>query len=210
VCVLVLRASGHAVGWGFQLQEPWFVAAVAVLLVTFATNLFGAFEISFAPDRLARVGSDAQGAARSFFDGLLAVVLATPCSAPFLGTAVGFAFASSAPVCVAIFASIGLGLAAPFVTSRSRPGSGAACAGGTWMLELRRGLAFALLLTVVWLSDHGPPERRRRRRRPQRPAAVRRRRLLALRAGARARTLGPGVLVGAIAAIVLVGVGRIS
>ena len=152
VCVVALRASGRAVGWGFQLQEPLFVAGVAVLLVTFATNLFGAFELEFAPDRLARVGENAHGAARSFFDGLLAVVLATPCSAPFLGTAVGFAFASPAPICIAIFAAIGLGLAAPFAAVSLSPGLARALPrGGTWMLGLRRGLAFALLLTAAWL-----------------------------------------------------------
>jgi thiol:disulfide interchange protein DsbD len=150
--VVLLRAGGTAVGWGFQLQEPAFVALIAVLLVVFATNLFGAFELEFAPDRLARVGADASGAARSFFDGLLAVVLATPCSAPFLGTAVGFAFASGAAVCVAIFAAIGLGLAAPFAAVSLWPGLARRLPrGGTWMLELRRALGFALLLSVVWL-----------------------------------------------------------
>jgi len=152
LCVLALRASGRAVGWGFQLQEPLFVAGVAVLLVTFATNLFGAFELEFAPDRLARVGENTSGRARSFFDGLLAVVLATPCSAPFLGTAVGFAFASSGAVCVAIFASIGMGLALPFAAVSLSPALARALPrGGDWMLELRRGLGFALLLTAAWL-----------------------------------------------------------
>jgi thiol:disulfide interchange protein DsbD len=150
--VLALRASGRAVGWGFQLQEPLFVAGVAVLLVTFATNLFGAFELEFAQGRLARVGEKASGSARSFFDGLLAVALATPCSAPFLGTAVGFAFASSGAICVAIFASIGMGLAAPFAAVSLSPGLARALPrGGDWMLELRRGLGFALLLTAAWL-----------------------------------------------------------
>jgi thiol:disulfide interchange protein DsbD len=152
LCVLALRASGRAVGWGFQLQEPLFVAGVAVLLVTFATNLFGAFELEFAPDRLARVGETASGPTRSFFDGLLAVALATPCSAPFLGTAVGFAFASSGAVCVAIFASIGMGLAAPFAAVSLSPAVARVLPrGGDWMLELRRGLGFALLLTAAWL-----------------------------------------------------------
>ena len=82
----------------------------------FALNLFGVFEIGFVPGGLAGVGAEAQGARRSFFEGLLAVALATPCSAPFLGTAVGFAFASGGAVrASAIFAAIGLGLAAPFL-----------------------------------------------------------------------------------------------
>ena len=213
LCVLLLRASGNAVGWGFQLQEPLFVAAIAVLLVTFACNLFGLFELTFTPQRLAVVGADAHGAARSFFDGLLAVVLATPCSAPFLGTAVGFAFASSAPICVAIFASIGLGLAAPFVAIALWPGLAQRMPrGGSWMLELRRGLGFALLLTVVWLlwitgRQSGPDA-----------AAGLSALLLCVAAtgwvyGLVQRTrghLGAHVLIAAIGAVVLVGQGRIQ
>src|SRR5690606_32118839 len=93
--VVGLRTAGHAVGWGFQFQEPLFVAGIAALLVTFALNLFGVFEIELGQGRLASLGQDATGLSRSAFEGLLAVVLATPCTAPFLGTAVGFAFASS-------------------------------------------------------------------------------------------------------------------
>jgi thiol:disulfide interchange protein DsbD len=211
--VLLLRASGRAVGWGFQLQEPLFVAAIATLLVTFAANLFGAFELEFAPDRLTRVGAASSGAARSFFDGLLAVVLATPCSAPFLGTAVGFAFASAAPVGLAIFAAIGAGLAAPFVAVSLSPGLARRVPrGGTWMLELRRALAFALLATVVWLlwiaGRQGGAD-----------AAMGLLALLLCVAVAcwlygmaqRARgRLGVGVLVASVIAIVLVGQGRIE
>ncbi len=150
--VAALRAAGTSVGWGFQFQEPLFVAAVAAVLVVFALNLFGVFEIGFDATRLAGAGAGAVGARRSFFEGLLAVVVATPCSAPFLGTAVGFAFASPWPLIVAIFLAIGVGLALPFVLvtlvpawARFIPRSGA------WMLHLRAGLGFALLGTVVWL-----------------------------------------------------------
>jgi thiol:disulfide interchange protein DsbD len=150
--VVGLRAAGTAVGWGFQLQEPIFLVAISALLVAFALNLFGAFEIEVDTGRLGGLGSGAPGAMRSFSDGLLAVALATPCSAPFLGTAVGFAFASSAPVIASIFLAIGLGLATPFLlaaffpaVARRMPRSGA------WMADLRGGLGFALLLTVVWL-----------------------------------------------------------
>jgi thiol:disulfide interchange protein DsbD len=152
IVVIVLRAAGTAVGWGFQLQEPAFVAVVASVLVVFALNLFGVFEIQFDASRLGQLGEHAAGPARSFFDGLLAVVLATPCSAPFLGTAVGFAFASPAPVILAIFLSIGAGLAAPFVLIALLPGGVRLVPrSGAWMLELRAVLGFALLLTVVWL-----------------------------------------------------------
>jgi len=150
--VIALRAGGETVGWGFQFQDPMFVAAISAVLVVFALNLFGVFEIFAPTGGLAGVGAGASGPRRSFFEGLLAVVLATPCSAPFLGTAVGFAFAGSAATIVAIFTAIGLGLAAPFILvtlvpawARFMPRSGA------WMGTLRAGLGFAVLATVVWL-----------------------------------------------------------
>jgi len=149
---IALRGVGTAVGWGFQLQEPVFLLAICALLVAFAQNLFGAFEIAVDVSHLGRIGSDAPGATRSFFDGLLAVALATPCSAPFLGTAVGFAFASPAPIVAAIFLSIGLGLATPFALAAGSPAIARWIPrSGAWMADLRAGLGFALLLTVVWL-----------------------------------------------------------
>ncbi len=150
--VIGLRAAGHSVGWGFQFQEPLFVAGISALLVAFALNLFGVYEIEFGQGRLAAVGQDATGLRRSIFEGLLAVVLATPCTAPFLGTAVGFAFATSGFGIAAIFLAIGLGLASPFLVvsffprlARFVPRS------GPWMMKLRAGLGFSLLATVVWL-----------------------------------------------------------
>lgn len=152
VAVIALRAAGTSVGWGFQLQEPLFVALVSAVLVLFAMNLFGLFEISLNTGGLASIGSEATGSRRSFFEGLLVVVLATPCSAPFLGTALGFAFASSGPVVLGVFLAIGAGLAAPFVLvscipalSRFIPRS------GPWMLKLRAVLGFCLLGSAVWL-----------------------------------------------------------
>jgi thiol:disulfide interchange protein DsbD len=147
--VVALRGAGASVGWGFQFQEPLFVAAVAAVCVVFALNLFGLFEIG-APST--DLGARATGLRRSFFDGLLAVVLATPCSAPFLGTAVGFAFASSAPVIVGVFAAIGAGLAAPYVLIAWVPGwARFVPRPGAWMVQLRMGLGFGLLATAVWL-----------------------------------------------------------
>jgi len=150
--VVGLRSAGHSVGWGFQFQEPLFVAGICIVVLTFALNLFDVFAIELQTGALASVGQEGSHTRRSFFEGLLAVVLATPCSAPFLGTAVGFAFAQDAGAIFAIFACIGLGLAAPFVLvtlvpawSRWIPRS------GTWMLKLRTGLGFALLGTGVWL-----------------------------------------------------------
>jgi thiol:disulfide interchange protein DsbD len=150
--VVALRSAGTAVGWGFQFQEPLFVAAVASVLVVFAINLFGVFEIGVDTGRLAAVGAQAAGSRRSFFDGLLAVVLATPCSAPFLGTAVGFAFAGQGPVIFAVFLAIGVGLALPFCLVAAHPALVRWLPrSGPWMLQLRAGLGFALLATVVWL-----------------------------------------------------------
>jgi thiol:disulfide interchange protein/DsbC/DsbD-like thiol-disulfide interchange protein len=150
--VVGLRSAGHSVGWGFQFQEPLFVAGISALLVAFALNLFGVFEIEFGQGRLASVGQDSTGLRRSVFEGLLAVVLATPCTAPFLGTAVGFAFATSDAGIAAIFLAIGLGLASPFLLvsffprlARFIPKS------GPWMLKLRTCLGFSLLATVIWL-----------------------------------------------------------
>ncbi len=150
--VVGLRAAGTSVGWGFQFQEPLFVVAIASVLTLFALNLFGVFEIELGTGRLAQLSREASGARRSFFEGLLAVVVATPCSAPFMGTAVGFAFASSAAVIVAVFAAIGLGLALPYLLVSHVPAwSRWLPRGGAWMLYLRRVLGFALLATVVWL-----------------------------------------------------------
>jgi len=150
--VLVLRMAGSEVGWGFQLQSPGYLVAISALLVVLALNLLGIFEIGFLPSRLANVGASAVGLRRSFLDGLLAVAVATPCSAPFLGTAVGFALASGGMLVVVSFLAIGCGLAAPFalisafpIAERWLPRA------GPWMAELRSVLGFALLATVVWL-----------------------------------------------------------
>jgi thiol:disulfide interchange protein DsbD len=147
-----LRAAGTSVGWGFQFQEPIFVAAIAAVLVVFALSLFGVFEFSFDTSRLANAGAQATGARRSVFEGLLAVVLATPCTAPFVGTAVGFAFASSTATIAAIFLAIGLGLALPFLQICAVPAwAKLVPRSGPWTAQLRAALGFALLGTAVWL-----------------------------------------------------------
>ncbi len=150
--VVALRAAGTSVGWGFQFQEPIFVAAIAAVLVVFALSLFGVFEFRLDTSRMASAGAAAVGARRSFFEGLLAVVLATPCTAPFVGTAVGFAFASSMATIAAIFLAIGLGLALPFLLICAVPGwARLVPRSGPWTIQLRVALGFALLGTVVWL-----------------------------------------------------------
>ena len=152
LAVAALRAAGTSVGWGFQFQEPLFVAAIAAVLVVFALSLFGVFEFRLDVTRLADASGRAVGARRSFFEGLLAVVLATPCSAPFLGTAIGFAFASPTPTIVAIFLAVGVGLALPFALICAVPGwARLVPKSGPWMDHLRTVLGFAVLGSAVWL-----------------------------------------------------------
>jgi hypothetical protein len=152
--VLALRAAGHAVGWGFQFQEPLFVAGLAALMVAFALNLFGVYRVGGGGGTLVGAVEGAQGAWRSAGEGVLAVVLATPCTAPLLGTAVGFAFAGPAWVVVAAFLLVGLGLALPFCALVLVPGLGARLPRpGAWMERARVLLGFALLATGVWLAS---------------------------------------------------------
>lgn len=154
VAVLALRAAGHAVGWGFQFQEPLFVAALTMVVVVFALSLFGLFELNVAAgaSQLTSVVDRRHGALRSLGEGVLAVVLATPCSAPLLGTAIGFAFAASAPVVLVVFAFVGLGLAAPFCALVLIPGIGERLPRpGAWMERAKQLLGFALLGTGLWL-----------------------------------------------------------
>ncbi len=150
--VVGMRTAGRQVGWGFQFQEPLFIVALCAILVLFALNLFGVFEVSVAATDLADKADETHGLRRSFLEGVLAVVLATPCSAPFLGTAVGFALASSAATILGVFFVLGLGLAAPFVVLTLSPGWAKILPRpGNWMNVLKQLLGFALLGTVIWL-----------------------------------------------------------
>jgi thiol:disulfide interchange protein DsbD len=147
-----LREAGTAVGWGFQFQEPRFVLAISAVLVLFAANLFGVFEITPDVSALAQAPDATSGLRRSALEGGLAVVVATPCSAPFLGTAIGFAFASDTPVIFAILLCVGLGLALPYLLVTCVPGwARFVPRPGAWMLRLRALLGIALLATVAWL-----------------------------------------------------------
>lgn len=149
IVVVGLKMAGTQVGWGFQFQEPLFVALLSAILVLFAMNLFGAFEVMFSVQQK-KAAEHTLG--RSAGEGVLAVVLATPCSAPFLGTAVGFALAASPATVFAIFGMLGLGLAFPFVVLTMVPGwTRVLPKPGEWMLVFKQILGFALLGTVVWL-----------------------------------------------------------
>ena len=152
--VVLLRAGGHAVGWGFQFQEPLFVTVVAGVLTVFALSLFGVFEIGAGGvGVLGEAVHKAHGPMKSALEGVLAVAVATPCSAPFLGTAVGFALAGEAWLIVVTFLAIGAGLAAPFVLLTAIPRALAFVPRpGRWMVRLKQVMGFALLATVLWLA----------------------------------------------------------
>jgi thiol:disulfide interchange protein DsbD len=150
--VLGVRTAGQSVGWGFQFQEPLYIAAVSGVLVAFALNLFGVFHVGADGTALASKVDATHGLGRSAGEGVLAVLLATPCSAPLLGTAVGFAFAAGAGTVVAIFLALGLGLALPFCALVLVPGLLQKLPRpGAWMERFKQLLGFALLATTVWL-----------------------------------------------------------
>ena len=152
--LIALKASGMIVGWGIQFQQPWFLIAMTLMVTAFACNLWGFFEF-----RLPRWAADwgehsthIHGLGGNFLQGTLATLLATPCSAPFLGTAVGFALARGPVEIAAVFAALGFGLALPFLTVAAFPGLATRLPKpGPWMVTLRRYLGLALAATGVWL-----------------------------------------------------------
>jgi len=150
--LLALRAAGGAVGWGFQLQEPGVVFLLALLFFALGLNLLGVFELgNLLPQGLAgwrarRPSLDAFGA------GVLAVLAASPCTAPFMGAALGFALTQPAPQALAVFGALGLGMALPYAALVLVPGwRHRLPRPGAWMLRLKQALAFPMFATVVWL-----------------------------------------------------------
>jgi len=155
VLVIVLKAGGSQVTWGaFQFQNSWFVVGLSVLVFLFAMNLFGLFEITLpggATNSLDRAAHQ-RGYWGAFFQGLFATLLATPCTAPFLGSALGFAFGQSPLVILAMFASVSLGMSFPYLLLSARPGwRNWIPKPGTWMERLKQFMGFPLLATNLWL-----------------------------------------------------------
>jgi suppressor for copper-sensitivity B len=159
---MALKSAGLAAGWGIQFQQPLFLAFMALVVMLFAYNLFGLFEIGL-PSWLADLalmggggatpaGQPRHSLAGDFSTGAFATLLATPCSAPFLGTAVGFALARGPAEILLIFATLGLGLALPYLLVAAVPGlAGLLPRPGAWMVNLRRILAVVLVATALWL-----------------------------------------------------------
>ena len=150
--LLALRAAGSAIGWGFQLQEPAVVSVLALLFLAIGLNLLGVFEVSLLlPQRLI-AWRDERPAVDALASGVLAVVAASPCTAPFMGAALGFAITQPAGVGLSVFVVLGLGMALPYVLLVLMPGWRARLPRpGAWMLRLRQVLALPMLLTVAWL-----------------------------------------------------------
>ncbi|MFZ4776715.1 MAG: protein-disulfide reductase DsbD family protein, partial [Terrimicrobiaceae bacterium] len=152
--VVVLKAGGSEVTWAFQFQNPWFNVAIGSVVFVFALNLFGVFELIL-PGRASTAlesASSSSGLAGSFFQGAFATLLATPCTAPFLGTALGFAFSQSSAVILAMFAAVAFGMGFPYLLLTARPGwMKFLPRPGAWMERLKQFMGFPLLATLVWI-----------------------------------------------------------
>jgi len=150
--MLGLRAAGEAVGWGFQLQSPTVVASLAALFTLIALNLAGVFEFGhFLPSSVASLQAR-HPVADSFLTGVLAVAVASPCTAPFMGASLGLTATLPAPQALAVFAALGLGLALPYLVASFVPAVARALPRpGAWMDTFRKLMAFPMLATVVWL-----------------------------------------------------------
>ncbi len=148
--LVLLRAGGEAIGWGFQLQEPIAVAVFALLIFAVGLNLSGVYEVPGfgGGDTLTRKG----GAAGAFFTGVLAVAVAAPCTAPFMAAALGYALTQPAFIALAVFVALGLGFAAPFIVIGFSPALLRLIPRpGPWMLRLKQFLAFPMYGAAVWL-----------------------------------------------------------
>jgi len=150
--VIIAQMLGASIGWGFQFQQPLFVLALATLVTVMSLGMFGVFMVQVSVGQNISKLSQNDGYAGAFFTGVLATILSTPCTAPFLGTAVGFAFAESWWVILLIFFTVGLGLAAPYLVLTSNPGwMKYIPKPGAWMEHVKEAMAFTLMGSVIWL-----------------------------------------------------------
>ena len=150
--VLALRAAGEQLGWGFQLQSPMVVSALAVLFTLIALNLWGLFELGQVLPSSWLTFQARHPVSDALLSGVLAVAVASPCTAPFMGASLGLAMTLPAPQALAIFAAMGLGLALPYLLASAWPAVARRLPHpGPWMVMLRQLLAFPMLATVVWL-----------------------------------------------------------
>jgi len=149
-----VQQAGGLAGWSTAFQNPQFRVLITILITLVALNLFGVFEITWTGGAMSAAGelTAKEGAAGAFFNGVLATVLATPCTAPFLGVAIGFAFTQPARVVLSIFLAVGLGLALPFVLLCWQPAwLKLLPKPGAWMERFKVAMGFPMLATAVWL-----------------------------------------------------------
>lgn len=150
--LLALQAGGALIGWGFHLQSPWFISLLIFLFFVMGLSLSGVVEFGTSIMGVGTELQDKEGYSGSFFTGILASVVASPCTAPFMGAALGFAFTQTAIVALAVFFALGLGMALPFLLISFNPTlSSLLPHPGKWMLTFKQVLAFPLYATVVWL-----------------------------------------------------------
>ncbi len=150
--LIALKQAGAAVGWGFQLQNPLIVAALAYLLLLVGLNLSGVFNVNTSAVGAGEGMASSGGVKGAYFTGALAAIVATPCTAPFMATALGAALTMSAPATMAIFVALGLGLAAPFLLLSVLPGVASRMPKpGMWMVRLKELLAFPMYASAAWL-----------------------------------------------------------
>lgn len=149
--LLVLRASGSQIGWGFQLQEPFFVAFLCGLFFLMGLNLFGLFEMGTSLCSLEN-SHKKEGALGSFLSGILATIVATPCTGPLLGSTLGLTLSLPASLSLLIFAVMGLGLALPFMVLMLSPHLARLLPKpGPWMVRLKQAMGFLMMAAVLWL-----------------------------------------------------------
>ncbi|HMG84683.1 MAG TPA: thioredoxin family protein, partial [Terracidiphilus sp.] len=151
--LLGLRSAGSHLGWGFQFQSPIFLSLMAALLFFLGLSLAGQFEIGLTLTSAGGSLAEKQGYTGSFFTGVLAVIVATPCTAPFMGVALGYALAQSAIVTFAVFTALALGLAAPYVALTLQPAwTRILPRPGAWMEVLKQAVSVPIFGTVIWMA----------------------------------------------------------
>ncbi len=150
--LLLLRAGGSHLGWGFQFQSPYFIAVMALLFFFLGLSLAGQFEIGLSVTSVGGELAQRGGYSGSFFTGVLATVVATPCTAPFMGAAIGFALSQSAAVTFAVFTLLALGLAAPYVLLTLQPAwTRVLPKPGVWMEYLKQAVSIPIFVAVIWM-----------------------------------------------------------
>jgi thiol:disulfide interchange protein len=150
--LLAIRAAGHQIGWGFQMQSPVFVVCVTALLFLLGLSLVGVFEVGMSVMGVGSSLAGKSGYTGSFFTGVLATIVATPCTAPFMGAAVGYALTQSSITAIAVFTALAFGLAAPYLVLSLEPRWARILPRpGEWMVRLKQAMAFLLFSAVVWL-----------------------------------------------------------